>query len=116
MKPKMYTLVNASSNTFRICNIKSQNIEIRFTPNIPAQCLNKPEILFLFALWEKSEISPFILRYDFIKLQTLYKDFTDRSEIIGIGRGKIKRIPDSSLISIAEAKAVDLDSRVYNNL
>ena len=34
-------------------NIKQQNVETLFTPNIPAWSVTQPEIPFRFTLWEK---------------------------------------------------------------
>ena len=51
-------------------NIKPQNIEIHFTPNIPDWCLKQPEIPFDLHSGEKSGSNPHILKDDFRKLKT----------------------------------------------
>ena len=65
-------------------NIKPQNVEKHFTPNIPAWCMKQPEILFDLHSWKKSESNPHILKADFRKLQSRYKNYqqiyTDRSK------------------------------------
>ena len=48
-------------------NIKPQNIEKHFTPNIPAWCMKPPVILFDLHSGKKSESNPHILKYDFRK-------------------------------------------------
>ena len=45
-------------------NIKPQNIEKHFTPNIPAWCMKPPEILFDLHSGKKSESNPHILKDD----------------------------------------------------
>ena len=65
-------------------NIKPQNIENNLSPNIPAWCLKQAKILFYLYSEKKSEINPHILKDDFRKLDTSYKDnqqvFTYRSK------------------------------------
>ena len=56
-------------------NIKPQNIEKHFTPNIPAWCMKPPEILFDLHSGKKSESSPHILKDDFRKMQSRYKNY-----------------------------------------
>ena len=48
-------------------NIKPQNIEQHFTPNIPAWCMKPPEILFDLHSGKISESNPHILKDDFRK-------------------------------------------------
>ena len=48
-------------------NIKPQNIEKLFTPNIPAWCMKPSEILFYLHSGKKSESNPHILKDDFRK-------------------------------------------------
>ena len=72
--------------------------------------------LFRFTLWEKSEISPLILKDDFRELQTRYKDYqqfhtdwpkkTHRLSVL-LYRN-MQRIPVGSSTFTAVAKAVDL--------
>ena len=56
-------------------NIKPQNIEKHFTPNIPAWCMKPPEILFDLHSGKKSESNPHILKDDFRKMQSRYKNY-----------------------------------------
>ena len=62
-------------------NIKPQNIETHFTPNIPDWCMKPHEILF--DLHSESESNPNILKDDFRKMQSRYKNnqqiYTDGS-------------------------------------
>ena len=53
-------------------NIKPQNIEKHFTPNIPAWCMKPPEILFDLHSRKKSESNPHILKDDFRKKHLKY--------------------------------------------
>ena len=55
-------------------NIKPRNIEQHFTPNIPAWCIKPPEILFDLHSGKKSESNPHILKDDFRKMQSPYKN------------------------------------------
>ena len=101
-------------------NIKPQNTEKHFTPNIPALCMKQPDILFDLHSGKKTESNPHILKDDFRKLQSRYKNFlqiyTDGSKedpkfgcaVISDNHSNIQRIPDDSSIFTAEAKAVDL--------
>ena len=101
-------------------NIKPQNIEKHFTPNIPAWCMKQPEILFNLHSGNKSESNPHILKYDFRKMQSRYKNYqqmyTDGSKedskvgcaVLSDIHSNMQRIPDDSAIFTAEAKAVDL--------
>ena len=101
-------------------NIKPQNFENHFTPNIPAWCVKQPDILFDLHSGKKSESNPHILKDDFRRLQSRYKNYqqvyTDGSKenskvgcaVISGNYSKMKRIPDDSSIFTAEAKAVDL--------
>ena len=82
-------------------NIKPQNIEKHFTPNIPAWCMKPPEILFYLHSGKKSESNPRILKDDFRKLQSRYKLLYQTTIVM-------QRITDDSSIFTAEAKAVDL--------
>ena len=56
-------------------NIKPQNIEKHFTPNIPAWCMKRPEILFDLHSGKKSESNPHILKDDFRKMQRITNKF-----------------------------------------
>ena len=46
-----------------------------FAPNIPAWCMNPPEILFDLHSGEKSESNPHVLKDDFRKIQSRYKNY-----------------------------------------
>ena len=75
---------------------------------------------FRFTLWEKSESNPHILKDDFRRLQSRYKNYqqiyTDGSKedskvgcaFISDNHSNMQRIPDDSSIFTAEAIAVDL--------
>ena len=101
-------------------NIKPQNIEKHFTPNIPAWCMKPPEILFDLHSGKKSESKPHILKDDFRKMQSRYNNYqqiyTDGSKedskvgcaVISDNHSNMQRIPDDSSIFTAEAKAIDL--------
>ena len=101
-------------------NIKPQNIAKHFTPNIPSWCMKPPEILFDLHSGKKSEANPHILKDDFKKVQSRYKNYqqiyTDGSKedskvgcaVISDNHSHVQRIPDDSSISTAEAKAIDL--------
>ena len=56
-------------------NIKPQNIEKHFTPNIPAWCVKQPDILFDLHFGKKSESNPHISKDDFRRLQSRYKNY-----------------------------------------
>ena len=100
-------------------NIKPQNIEKHFTPNIPAWCMKPPEILFDLHSGKKSE-SNHILKDDFRKMQSRYKNYlqiyTDGSKedskvgcaVISDNHSNMQRIPDNSSIFTAEVKAIGL--------
>ena len=108
------------SPLLELANIKPQNIEKHFTPNIPAWCVKQPDILFDAHSGKKSESNPHILRDDFRRLQSRYKNYqqvyTDGSKedskvgcaVISDNHSNMQRIPDDSSIFTAEAKAVDL--------
>ena len=101
-------------------NIKPHNIEKHFTPNIPAWCMKPPEMLFDLHSGKKSESNPHILKDDFRKMQSRYKNYqqiyTDGSKedskvgcaVISDNHSNMQRIPDDSSIFTAEAKAIDL--------
>ena len=87
-------------------NIKPQNIEKHFTPNIPAWCMKPPELLFDLHSGKKSESNPHILKDDFRKMQSRYKNYqqiyTDGSKedskvgcaVISDYHSNMQRIPD----------------------
>ena len=56
-------------------NIKPQNVEKYFTPNIPAWCVKHSDILFDLHSGKKSESNPHILKDDFRRLQSRYKNY-----------------------------------------
>ena len=101
-------------------NIKPQNVEKHFTPNIPAWCVKQPDTLFDLHSGKKSESNPHVLKDDFRRLQSRYKNYqqvyTDGSKedskvgcaVISDNHSNRQRIPDDSSIFTAEAKAVDL--------
>ena len=82
--------------------------------------MKQPEKLFDLHSGKKSESNPHILKDDFRKLQSCYKNYqqiyTDGSKedskvgcaVISDNHSNMQRIPDESSISTAEAKAVDL--------
>ena len=89
-------------------NIKPQNIEKHFTPNIPA-CMKQLEILFYLHSGKKSESNPHILKDDFRWLQSRYnyqRIYTDGSKedsevgcaVISDNHSNMQRIPDDSSI------------------
>ena len=106
------------SPLLELANIKPQNIEKHFTPNIPAWCMKPPEILFDLHSGKKSESNPHIFKDDFRKMQSRYKNYqqiyTDGSKedskvgcaVISDNHSNMQRIPDDSSIFTAEAKAV----------
>ena len=75
---------------------------------------------FRFTLWEKSESNPHVLKDDFRRLQSRYKNYqqiyTDGSKedskvgyaVISDNHSNMQRIPDDSSIFTAEAKAIGL--------
>ena len=101
-------------------NCKPQNVEKHFTPNIPAWCVKQPDILFDLHSEKKSESNPHILKDDFRRLQSRYKNYqqvyTDGSKedskvgcaVTSDKHSNMQRIIDDSPIFTAEAKAVDL--------
>ena len=101
-------------------NIKPQNVEKHFTPNIPAWCVKQPDTLFHLHSGKKSESNPHMLKDDFRRLQSRYKNYqqvyTDGSKedskvgcaIISGNHSNMTRLPDCSSVFTAEAKAVDL--------
>ena len=82
--------------------------------------MKPPEILFDLHSGEKSESNPNILKDDFRRLQSRYKNYqqvyTDGSKedskvgcaVISDNLSNMQRIPDNSSIFTAEAKAIDL--------
>ena len=120
-KPKAFKSFGIRiSPLLEAANIKPQNVEKRFTPNIPSWCVKLPEMLFDLHSEKKSESNPHILKDDFRRLQSRSKNYqqvyTDGSKedskvgcavISGI-HSNMQRIPDDSSIFTAEAKAVDL--------
>ena len=82
--------------------------------------MKQPEILFDLHSGKKSESNPHILKDDFRRLQSRYKNYqevyTDGSKedskvgcvVISDNHSNMQRIPDDSSIFTAEAKAVDL--------
>ena len=94
-------------------NIKPQNIEKHFTPKYF-------EILFYLPSGKKSESNPHILKDDFRKMQSRYKNYqqiyTDGSKedskvgcaVISDNHSNMQRLPDDSSVFTAEAKAIDL--------
>ena len=101
-------------------NIKPQNVKNIFTPNIPAWCVKQPNILFDLHSGKKSESNPHILKDDFRRLQSRYKNdqqvYTEGSKedskvgcaFISGNYSNMQCIPEVSSIFTAEAKAVDL--------
>ena len=85
------------------------------------KAVKRPDILFDLHSGKKSESNPHILKDDFRRLQSRYKDYqqvytTDGSKedskvggaVISDNHSNMQRIPDDSSIFTAEAKAVDL--------
>ena len=56
-------------------NIKPQNVEKHFTPNIPAWVVEQPDILFDLHSAKKSESNPHRLKDDLRRLQSRYKKY-----------------------------------------
>ena len=77
------------SSLLESANIKPQNIEKHFTPNIPAWCMKPPEILFDLHSGKKSESNPHILKDDFRKMQSRYKNY---KKFILMGQRKTQRL------------------------
>ena len=69
-------------------NIKPQNTEKHFTPNIPAWCMKPHEILFDLHIGKKSESNPHILKDVFRKMQSRYKNY----KFILMGQRKTQRL------------------------
>ena len=105
-------------------NIKSQNVEKHFTPNIPAWCMKQPKS---FTFLEKSESNPHILKDDFRKLQSLYKNcqqiYTDGSKeeskvgcaVISDNHSNMQRIPDDSSIFTAMNHTSSKNPQIQKN-
>ena len=82
--------------------------------------MKPPEILFELHSGKKSESNPHILKDDFRKMQSRYKNYqqinTDGSKedskvgcaVISDNHSNMQRIPDDSSIFTVEAKAIDL--------
>ena len=82
--------------------------------------MKPPKILFDLHSGKKSESNPHILKDDFRKMQSRYKNnqqiYTDGSKrdskvgcaVISVNHSNMQRIPDDSSIFTAEAKAIDL--------
>ena len=82
--------------------------------------MKPPEILFDLHSGKKSESNPHILKDDFRKMQSRYKNYqqiyTDGSKedskvgcaVISDNHSNMQRIPDDSSLFTAEAKAIDL--------
>ena len=91
-----------------------------FTPNTPAWCVKQPDILSDLHSGKKSVSNSHILKDDFRKLQSRYKNYqqiyTDGSKedskvgcaVISDNHSNMQRLPDDSSLFTAEAKAVDL--------
>ena len=87
-------------------NINPKNIDINFTPNIPAWCMNKTKILFDLHSSKKSETSPIIMKSSFNELKSNYTSctpiYTDGSKddmrvgcaVISDNYSENMRIPD----------------------
>ena len=58
MNTNLKLLNHLASEFHQSANIKPQNIEKHFTPNIPAWCMKPPEILFDLHSGKKSESNP----------------------------------------------------------
>ena len=97
-------------------NIKPQNVEKHFTPNIPAWCVKQPDILFDLHSGKKSESNQHMLKDDFRRLQSRYKNYqqvyTDGLKedskvgcavILG-NHSNMQRIPDDSSILLLKPK------------
>ena len=63
-------------------NIKSQNIEKHFTPNIPAWRMKQPNILFDLHSGKKFESNPHIFKDDFRKMQSVIR-ITNKFKLMG---------------------------------
>ena len=71
-------------------NIKLQNIEKHFTPNIPAWCMKQPEILFDLHSGNKSESYPHILKYESESCKVVIRIITNK--FILMGQRKTQRL------------------------
>ena len=95
-------------------NIKPQNVDKHFTPNIPAWCEKQHEILFDLHSGKKSESNPQLI--DDSRYKNYQQVYTDGSKedskfgcaVISDSHINRQRLPDNSSIFTAEAKAVDL--------
>ena len=97
-----------------------RSVSVSSTINIPALCVKQLDILFDLPSGKKSKSNPHILKDDFRRLQSRYKNYqqiyTDGSKedskvgcaVISGNYSNMQRIPDDSSIFTAEAKAVDL--------
>ena len=56
-------------------NINFKNIDKTFTPNVPAWCINKPNLIFDLHSGKKSETSPIIMKSNFQELKSHYMDY-----------------------------------------
>ena len=75
-KPKAIKLFGIRiSPLLESTNIKPQNNEKHFTPNISSWCMKPPEILFDLHSGKESESNPHILKDDFRKLQSRYMNY-----------------------------------------
>ena len=75
-KPKAITSFGIRiSPLLESAKFKPQNIEKHFTPDIPAWCMKPPEILFDLHSGKNSESNSHILKDDFRKLQSRYKNY-----------------------------------------
>ena len=64
-----------TSTLLESANIKPLNIEKHFSSNIPAWCMKPAEIHFDLHSGKKSESNPHILKDDFRKMQSRYKNY-----------------------------------------
>ena len=99
---------------------RSEVLKKKITPNIPAWCVKKPDILFDLHSGKKTESNSHILKDDFRRLQSRYKNYQqvytdgskDDSKVVCAvkpdNHSNMQRIPDDLSIFTAEAKAVDL--------
>ena len=67
-------------------NIKPQNVEKHFIPNIPAWCINNLKYFLSYIPGKKSESNPHILKDNFRKLQSRYKNYQQTSYPFGVWR------------------------------
>ena len=97
---------NSNRDMYRVCIYRPKLL----TPNIPASCMKPPEILFDLHSRKNSESNPHILKDDFRKIQSRYKNYqqiyTDGSKedskvgcaVISDNHNNMQRIPDDSSI------------------